>query len=134
VSTNSDHPFADRITATKEGFLAWHEERYIFEITEMLCGILERDSVKRSELADRLGKTKGWVTQALGGANLTARTIADLFTVLGYEIHPVASRLEQKSEHAFATYSYDLPQEWQRPWSAPALRVLDIAAGEDSAA
>jgi hypothetical protein len=131
VKTNSpsDHPLADRLMSTKEGFLAWHQERYIFEITEMLCRLLEENGVKRSELAERLGKSKGWVTQALGGANLTARTIADLFTALGYEIHPLVST--PGSTHRFATYSYDLPQQWKRPWNAPTLRVV---TGENPAA
>jgi transcriptional regulator with XRE-family HTH domain len=89
----SDHPFTDKITQTQEGLLAWHQERAIFETTEMICKILEKDGVSRAELASRLGKTPGFISQLLDGtANMTTRTISDVFTVLGYEYHPRALR------------------------------------------
>lgn len=57
----------------------------IMEVTETLCELLEKEKVSRKELADRLGKTKGFVSQLLGGGrNLTLRTVADILHVLGY--------------------------------------------------
>jgi len=91
--TSSDHPFTDRITRTKAGLLAWHQERVIFETTEMICRLLEREGISRSELAERLEKSPGFISQLLDGtANMTIRTISDVFTVLGYEYHPRAVR------------------------------------------
>jgi transcriptional regulator with XRE-family HTH domain len=57
----------------------------IMEVTETLCELLEKENISRKELADRLGKSKGFISQLLnGGRNLTLRTVADILHVLGY--------------------------------------------------
>ena len=59
----------------------------IMEVTETLCELLENEKISRKELADRLGKSKGFVSQLLnGGRNLTLRTVADILHVLGYKV------------------------------------------------
>ena len=59
----------------------------IMEVTETLCELLEKEKVSRKELADRLGKSKGFISQLLnGGRNLTLRTVADILHVLGYKV------------------------------------------------
>ncbi len=61
------------------------QEDLILEVTETLCKLLEKEKISRKELADRLGKTKGFISQLLnGGRNLTLRTVADILHVLGY--------------------------------------------------
>jgi transcriptional regulator with XRE-family HTH domain len=61
------------------------QEDLILEVTETLCELLEKEKISRKELADRLGKSKGFVSQLLnGGRNLTLRTVADILHVLGY--------------------------------------------------
>jgi transcriptional regulator with XRE-family HTH domain len=63
------------------------QEDLIMEVTETLCELLEKEKVSRKELAERLGKTKGFVSQLLnGGRNLTLRTVADILHVLGYKV------------------------------------------------
>jgi transcriptional regulator with XRE-family HTH domain len=63
------------------------EEELILEVTETICDILENEKISRKELADRLGKSKGFVSQLLnGGRNLTLRTVADILHVLGYKV------------------------------------------------
>jgi transcriptional regulator with XRE-family HTH domain len=63
------------------------QEELILEVTETLCGILENEKISRKELADRLGKSKGFISQLLnGGRNLTLRTVADILHVLGYRV------------------------------------------------
>jgi transcriptional regulator with XRE-family HTH domain len=63
------------------------QEELILEVTETICELLEKEKVSRKELADRLGKTKGFVSQLLnGGRNLTLRTVADILRVLGYKV------------------------------------------------
>ena len=59
------------------------EETLIVEATEEVCRVMEGEDseggVTRKELADRLGRSKGFVTQLLSGErNLTLRTLADL--------------------------------------------------------
>jgi len=66
----------------------FQQERAIYEVTELLEATMAELSVSRADLAQRLGKTKGWVTQLLDGeANKTIRTVADAFAVLGREYH-----------------------------------------------
>jgi len=66
----------------------------IMEVTETLCELLEKEKISRKELADRLGKTKGFVSQLLnGGRNLTLRTVADILHVLGYKVTLVTHKI-----------------------------------------
>ena len=59
------------------------QERLILDVTEQLAGALENSGVTRAELARRMGRTPGFVSQVLGGGrNLTLRTIADIATAL----------------------------------------------------
>ncbi len=63
------------------------QEELILEVTEVLCGLLDEEMISKKELADRLSKTKGFVSQLLnGGRNLTLRTVADILHVLGYKV------------------------------------------------
>jgi transcriptional regulator with XRE-family HTH domain len=63
------------------------QEELILEVTETICDILENEKVSRKELAERLGKSKGFISQLLnGGRNLTLRTVADILHVLGYKV------------------------------------------------
>ncbi len=67
------------------GLLA--QEELIWELTETLCKLLEKEKISRKELADRLGKSKGFVSRLLnGGRNLTMRAVADILHVLGYKV------------------------------------------------
>lgn len=61
------------------------QEDLILEVTETICELLDNEKISRKELADRLGKSKGFISQLLnGGRNLTLRTVADILHVLGY--------------------------------------------------
>jgi transcriptional regulator with XRE-family HTH domain len=62
------------------------QEELILDATELICKIMKDNGISKAELADRLGKSKAFVTQCLcGHQNLTLRTLADIFTVLGYQ-------------------------------------------------
>jgi transcriptional regulator with XRE-family HTH domain len=63
------------------------QETLILDATELIVELLERHSISRQELARKLGKSKGFVTQLLSGErNMTLRTLADLGYVLGQRI------------------------------------------------
>jgi transcriptional regulator with XRE-family HTH domain len=63
------------------------QERLIIEVAHLICKSMEEKQIKRSQLAKVLGKSKSWVTQILhADANLTIRTIADIFTVMGKKL------------------------------------------------
>ena len=64
------------------------QEKLILEVTDVLSDALRREGLSKTDLATRLEKTKGFVSQVLAGdRNLTLRTIADVADALGYEIH-----------------------------------------------
>lgn len=73
------------------------QEDLIMEVTETLWELLEKEKISRKELAERLGKTKGFVSQLLnGGRNLTLRTVADILHVLGYKVSLTPHKIEKK--------------------------------------
>lgn len=80
-----------------------NEERFILEVTERICAFMDEKGISRSELAQRLGKTKGYVSQLLsGGRNLTMRTVADVSQALGANLHFQITRdrsSKQGSQH-----------------------------------
>jgi len=62
------------------------QEELILAATELISKIMKDNGITKAELAARLGKSKAFVTQCLcGHQNLTLRTLADIFTVLGYQ-------------------------------------------------
>ena len=68
------------LTKTPEGMRLYQQERLILEVTELICQVMEEGRIKKSDLANRLGRTPSYVTQLLDGrANMTLRTIADVF-------------------------------------------------------
>lgn len=59
------------------------QEELILDVTERLTEALRETGVTKTELARRLGRTPGFVSQVFaGGRNLTLRTIADIATAL----------------------------------------------------
>lgn len=59
------------------------QEELILDVTETLTRALETAGVTRAELARRLGRSPGFVSQVFGGGrNLTLRTIADIASAL----------------------------------------------------
>ncbi|RJX29941.1 MAG: XRE family transcriptional regulator [Desulfarculus sp.] len=59
------------------------QEDFIMEVTERVCELMRSKNITRAELANRLGKSKGFVSQLLGGGrNLTLRTLADVLFAL----------------------------------------------------
>lgn len=87
----------EELTATFEGLCEWHQERSILETTELICEIMEKAGISRVQLAERLGKSKGFISQLLDGtANMTIRTMSDMFVALGYQFHPSTSPLSEQ--------------------------------------
>jgi len=63
------------------------EESLILEITEKIIELMQKEKITKANLAKRLKKSKGYITQLLDGSrNFTIKTIADIFHVLGYSL------------------------------------------------
>jgi transcriptional regulator with XRE-family HTH domain len=61
--------------------------RLELEVTELLCELMEKENVSRAELARRIGVKPPYITKVLRGtANLTLKTISDLFFALGRSV------------------------------------------------
>lgn len=108
------------------------QEELILEVTEALSKALQNAGISQSELAARLGKTKGFISQILaGGRNLTLRTIADFADALGQHVRV---RVCERDEWLKSSLG-DQPSEVMM-WSASPQRpfrivrsVSDEAAG-----
>ena len=78
------------------GMRLYEQERTIVEATELICELLETSGVSRTELAKRLRKTKGYISQLLDGeTNMTLRTLSDALYALGREVHFTSGPIEK---------------------------------------
>lgn len=75
------------------------EEGLVFHTLDTLCEFMERQGVTRAELARRLGTSRANITQLLRGRNVTLRTVAAAFHVLGGELE-LRVRVVQEPEQA----------------------------------
>ncbi len=91
------------------------QEELILEVTETICDLLEKEKISRKELADRLGKTKGFISQLLnGGRNLTLRTVADILHVLGYKVS-LNPQKEEKQKQNSKLIEFPIQTIYQKP-------------------
>ena len=59
------------------------EEELILDVTEAVSTVMQEAGISKAQLARRMGRTKGFITQLLsGGRNLTLRTLAGLADAL----------------------------------------------------
>ncbi|SRR6266566_431094 len=67
-----------------ESMRLFQQERIILDVTERICEALQSNNMNRVQLAGALGKSKGYISQLLdGSANMTLRTMSDVFLSLG---------------------------------------------------
>jgi len=93
------------------------QEELILEITIVLSEALAEKGITKTELANRLGKTKGFVSQILaGGRNLTLRTIADVADALGCHIGITCEKVRQNEGATMVVNNYKhKPSHWVMP-------------------
>lgn len=105
------------------------QEELILEVTETICDILENENISRKGLAERLGKSKGFISQLLkGGRNLTLRTVADILHVLGYKVSLMSQKLRQKSNVIeFPTFQdrYTMPKRPTCTWGKLKIKLAN---------
>ena len=94
------------------------EEELILEVTEAVSAVMQEEGISKTQLAKRLGKTKGFISQLLsGGRNLTLRTLAGLVDALGYRITIRVSK--DRDRMSVSGQSPDLRPIHIEPWSSP---------------
>lgn len=126
----------ERLSGDPEFLKELRQEELILEVTEVLTRALSDVGLKQSELADRMGKTKGFVSQLFaGGRNLTLRTLSDVSLALG-----LRPRLKLCSETEWTRYAMSVPLgDWKGTvikYPCPTLQGTHITqgAGGDTAA
>jgi transcriptional regulator with XRE-family HTH domain len=81
---------SDEIAASPELMREFQKERLATEVSELVSRIMREKKMSRAELAARLGKSRPFVTKLLRtGANMTVRTLADVFYALGFSLRVV---------------------------------------------
>ena len=68
------------------------------DVTEAFCEIIENEGLTRQNLADKMGKTRGFVSQILNGSrNMTLGTMAEIALSLGYKPEVKFEKATEKS-------------------------------------
>jgi transcriptional regulator with XRE-family HTH domain len=79
--------YYEELQSDPEGARLLAQEGLILDATERIVELMIESGVTRTEMAERLGKSKAYITQLLSGSrNMTLRTLADLFHVLGHQV------------------------------------------------
>lgn len=83
----------EQFLETPQNRRLFEQERLFVEVTELLTSAMDVQGITRAELAQRLGKTKSFVTQVLRGRhNMTLRTLAGLFDAIDCRVAMDAKR------------------------------------------
>lgn len=94
-------------------------------VTAAIIQEMESQGVTRTQLAERVGCTKAFISQVLNGSrNMTLRTIADLAWALGKEIHGVSLR-----DIGTTMVSRDAMNNHLDHWSVANLQVVSSIVG-----
>ena len=109
------------------------QEELILEVTEALSGALEKEGITKKDLAERLSKTKGFVSQILaGGRNLTLRTIADVADALECRIRIRCEKprqMEKEVKVLFNDYGHK-GAPWRLTDQAVILKTISMEQAE----
>lgn len=63
-------------------------EEAILNFTEQICELMEKQKINRSELAERLGVSRAFITKLLNGnPNLTLKTMMNIATALKSDLN-----------------------------------------------
>lgn len=76
--------YEEFLNASDENRRLLLQEELILDVTEAIATEMERQGLRNKDLAEKLGKSKGYISQLTGGGrNLTLRTISDVADALG---------------------------------------------------
>lgn len=79
----------------------YEQESLAFEAAELISTLMDREGIKKAELAKRIGRSKAYVTQLLSGArNMTLHTFADLAFALGHQVRLSVAPLVGRNDAA----------------------------------
>ena len=100
----------DKLSYDSEEMKFYLQEKLILEVTEIIAQLMQKKNVKKVELAERLGRSKGYITQLLNGrANMTLKTVADVLWALDSGLSISAQPLVFETSLELVG-EYDLPR------------------------
>jgi antitoxin component HigA of HigAB toxin-antitoxin module len=114
----------------------FEQESLAIEATELICTLMKERKMQKSDLAQRIGKSKAYVTQVLSGSrNMTLHTFADLAFALGHKVELHSSSLSKSSEVVLYknviqmrnNFLRKVPQSW-----IPGMEEATTGLSEDS--
>jgi transcriptional regulator with XRE-family HTH domain len=110
------------------------QEDLIMDVTESFCEVLEREKINRSDLAKKMGKTKGYISQLLnGGKNLTLRSISDLAFSLGRSVKFSVVHKEGECDSSSFVIDFRREKNKRRPIAGNSFTFADDYSGRSSA-
>ena len=110
MNTHPSDPFDD-LEMTDEGQRLMKQEQLLTRVAIQVDRMRENAGITRTELARRLGVTKGNVTQILrGDRNLSLRKLSDLFVALGYSVAVLPVSIEADTV-SLLNATVSLPEE-----------------------
>ena len=111
-------------SAQREAFK--RQERLILDVTETIYAQMEQMGLRKSDLADKLGVSKAYVTQALAGdRNLTLRSLVDFASALDCVVAVQLAPREFDESRSILHSIEEIRPRSPRPVKTPQLEVLD---------
>jgi transcriptional regulator with XRE-family HTH domain len=126
----------DNLVYESEEMKFYLQEKLILETTQIIATLMEEKGIKKSELAEKLGRTKGYITQLLDGrANMTLRTISDVMWALDSSLivnaGPLGFETASKSTMEYTEQSCSWSQNIKefsnkKKWEVPPCKSLKM--------
>ena len=80
--------YRDTIIRDRDLAIEAEKGEFIMVVTEKICEIMEENNISRQSLAEKMGKSKGFVSQVLNGSrNMTLNTLAEISHFLEHKIN-----------------------------------------------
>ncbi len=106
----------DDLAYDSEDMKFYLQEKLILEITELISELMEEKGIRKIDLAQKLGRSKGYITQLLDGrANMTLKTISDVMWALESDLFMNSEPLNSGSNIEHSTYGSKNPCHWVFP-------------------
>lgn len=108
---NNRRQYRDRLLENNAYVIEAGKGDLIMDVTEAICDILEREGISRQELANRIGRSKGFVSQVLNGSrNMTLNTLSEIAQALGYTPNFKMERYVGE-KYLVGNYEYEIQPE-----------------------
>jgi transcriptional regulator with XRE-family HTH domain len=115
--SNFIQKFDARMEKDKDLKKLYLEERLILRVTNVISELMEEQNIKKVDLAERVGCSKGYITQILDGtANLTLKTISNVLFELGSTLAVKAEPIKEFTEGRSERFTFLITNYSTAPW------------------